>query len=97
MMGGLVDRIGNNMAEIPHEELHAGNLHVRFDEGSPPKNGEADLRVAEGRAGVPDKGRSALLYIQRQAGGSGSCVDSKEYQDSSARQEHCACHRAVAA
>ena len=34
------------MKPVPHGEPYAGNLHVRFDEG----------------AGVPDKGRSALLY-----------------------------------
>ena len=38
-------------------------LHVRFDEGYPPKTAKSVLRVAEGRAGVPDnKGRPALLY-----------------------------------
>ena len=34
------------MSKIPHGEPYAGNPHVRFDEG----------------AGVPDKGRTALLY-----------------------------------
>ena len=34
------------MKPVPHGEPYAGKLHVRFDEG----------------AGVPDKGRSALLY-----------------------------------
>ena len=32
-MVGVVDRIGNNASEIPHEEQYAGNLHVGFDEG----------------------------------------------------------------
>ena len=34
------------MSKIPHGEPYAGNPQVRFDEG----------------AGVPDKGRTALLY-----------------------------------
>ena len=34
------------MKPVPHGEPYAGKLHVRFDEG----------------AGVPDKGRPALLY-----------------------------------
>ena len=34
------------MKPVPHGEPYAGKLHVRFDEG----------------AGVPDEGRSALLY-----------------------------------
>ena len=34
------------MKPVPHGEPYAGKLHVRFDEG----------------AGVPDKGRTALLY-----------------------------------
>ena len=34
------------MKPVPHGELYAGKLHVRFDEG----------------AGVPDEGRPALLY-----------------------------------
>ena len=38
---------------VPHGKPYAGNLHVRFDEG----------------AGVPDEGRSALLYSRR------FCVD----------------------
>ena len=28
------------MKPVPHEEPYAGKLHVRFDEGYPPKNGE---------------------------------------------------------
>ena len=34
------------MKPVPHGKPYAGKLHVRFDEG----------------AGVPDEGRSALLY-----------------------------------
>ena len=26
------------MSKIPHEDPYAGNPHVRFDEGQPPKN-----------------------------------------------------------
>ena len=37
---------GSDNDSVPHGEPYAGNLHVRFDEG----------------AGVPDEGRSALLY-----------------------------------
>ena len=29
------------MKPVPHGEPYAGKLHVRFDEGYPPKNGEA--------------------------------------------------------
>ena len=51
------------MKPVPHGEPYAGKLHVRFDEGYPPKTAKHVLRVAEGRAGVPDnKGRPALLY-----------------------------------
>ena len=37
------------MKPVPHGKPYAGKLHVRFDEG----------------AGVPDEGRSALLYQRR--------------------------------
>ena len=51
------------MKPVPHGEPYAGKLHVRFDEGYPPKTAKHVLRVAEGRAGVPDNtGRPALLY-----------------------------------
>ena len=51
------------MKPVPHGEPYAGKLRVRFDEGYPPKTAKSVLRVAEGRAGVPDnKGRPALLY-----------------------------------
>ena len=36
------------MKPVPHGEPYAGKLHVLFDEG----------------AGVPDEGRSALLYYR---------------------------------
>ena len=32
---------GSDTSRVPHGEPYAGKLHVRFDEGYPPKNGEA--------------------------------------------------------
>ena len=58
--GGFLnaDGDGSDMSNVPHGEPYAGKLHVQFDEGCPPKTGEAVLREAEGRADVPCGGVS---------------------------------------
>ena len=33
------------MKPVPHGEPYAGKLHVRFDEGYPPKNGEDGIAL----------------------------------------------------
>ena len=45
------------MKPVPHGEPYAGKLHVR----GKPYAGKLHVRFDEG-AGVPDEGRSALLY-----------------------------------
>ena len=44
---------------VSHGKPYAGKPHVRFDEGA--YAGKPHVRFDEG-AGVPDKGRSALLH-----------------------------------
>ena len=45
-----------------HGKLYAGNPHVRFDEGYPPKNGEARFEGSRRPSGRTLRGRPALLY-----------------------------------
>ena len=52
------------MKPVPHGEPYAGNLHVRFDEGYPPKNGEVRFegsRRPSGRTRQQGALRSTLL------------------------------------
>ncbi len=52
------------MKPVPHGEPYAGKLHVRFDEGYPPKNGEARFegsRRPSGRTRQQGASRSTLL------------------------------------
>ena len=44
------------MKPVPHGEPHAGKLHVRFDEGYPPKNGEARFEGSRRPSGRPPRG-----------------------------------------
>ena len=50
------------MKPVPHGEPYAGKLHVRFDEGYPPKNGEARFEGSRRPSGRTLRGRPALLY-----------------------------------
>ena len=50
------------MKPVPHGEPYAGKLHVRFDEGYPPKNGEARFEGSRRPSGRTLRGRLALLY-----------------------------------
>ena len=50
------------MNPVPHGEPYAGKLHVRFDEGYPPKNGEARFEGSRRPSGRTLRGRPALLY-----------------------------------
>ena len=50
------------MKPVPHGEPYAGKLHVRFDEGYPPKNGEVRFEGSRGPSGRTLRGRPALLY-----------------------------------
>ena len=57
------------MSRVPHGEPYAGKLHVRFDEGYPPKNGEVRFegsRRPSGRSprGVPLYSTPFLLSLQ---------------------------------
>ena len=57
------------MKPVPHGEPYAGKLHVRFDEGYPPKNGEARFegsRRPSGRSprGVPLYSTPSLFSLQ---------------------------------
>ena len=45
-----------------HGKLYAGNPHVRFDEGYPPKNGEARFEGSRRPSGRTLRWRPALLY-----------------------------------
>ena len=51
------------MKPVPHGEPYAGNLHVRFDEGYPPKNGEVRFEGSRRPSGRTRRGalRSTLL------------------------------------
>ena len=71
-MWNLENGAGSDISDVLHGEPYAGKLHVApllcygvtgwFDEeGLPPKTMNSVLRVAEGRAGVPDKGRRSTL------------------------------------
>jgi len=51
------------MKPVPHGEPYAGKLHVRFDEGYPPKNGEVRFegsRRPSGRTRQQGASRSTL-------------------------------------
>ena len=50
------------MKPVPHGEPYAGKLRVRFDEGYPPKNGEARFEGSRRPSGRTLRGRPALLY-----------------------------------
>ena len=70
------------MKPVPHGEPYAGNLHVRFDEGSPPKNGEVRFegsRRPSGRTRQQGALRSTLhpsVY-----GGTGKPLDGEGRDD----------------
>ena len=51
------------MKPVPHGEPYAGKLHVRFDEGYPPKNGEVRFEGSRRPSGRTRRGalRSTLL------------------------------------
>ena len=51
------------MKPVPHGEPYAGKRHVRFDEGYPPKNGEARFEGSRRPSGRSRRGafRSTLL------------------------------------
>ena len=44
------------MKPVPHGEPYAGKLHVRFDEGYPPKNGEARFEDSQRPSGRSPRG-----------------------------------------
>ena len=44
------------MKPVPHGEPYAGKLHVRFDEGYPPKNGEARFEGSRRPSGRSPRG-----------------------------------------
>ena len=51
------------MKPVPHGEPYAGKLHVRFEEGYPPKNGEVRFEGSRRPSGRTRRGalRSTLL------------------------------------
>ena len=53
------------MKPVPHGKPYAGKLHVRFDEGEPPKNGEVRFEGSRRPSGRTLRGRPALLYTPR--------------------------------
>ena len=53
---------GSDTSRVPHGEPYAGKLHVRFNEGYPPKNGEARFEGSRRPSGRTLRGRPALLY-----------------------------------
>ena len=44
------------MKPVPHGEPYAGKLHVRFDEGYPPKNGEVRFEGSRSPSGRSPRG-----------------------------------------
>ena len=53
------------MKPVPHGEPYAGKLHVRFDEGYPPKNGEARFEGSRRPSGRSPITRGVPLYSTR--------------------------------
>ena len=47
---------GSDMSRVPHGEPYAGKLHVRFDEGYPPKNGEVRFEGSRRPSGRSPRG-----------------------------------------
>ena len=47
---------GSDTSRVPHGEPYAGKLHVRFDEGYPPKNGEARFEGSRRPSGRSPRG-----------------------------------------
>ena len=50
------------MKPVPHGEPYAGKLHVRFDEGYPPKNGEARFEGSRRPSGRSPRGVPLYLH-----------------------------------